>query len=105
MSTNVDIGDREPIPVQVTRYRCPSCSRTMASRSSIRKHINRCWWDPANRGCKTCLHFERERCCGNAAFYGCVGCPTGDTCNAGVDITGPIVNCEAWELNPRSVDA
>jgi hypothetical protein len=49
---------REPIPVRVTRYACPSCGRTASSKSGARKHMGRCWHDPANRGCKTCVYFN-----------------------------------------------
>jgi hypothetical protein len=38
--------------------------------------MSRCWWDPANRACKTCIHFERW----NGDY--------GDTCAKGVDLSG-----------------
>lgn len=49
----------EPTPVKVTRYRCPSCGRTYSGRSGAREHMSRCWYAPENRGCKTCIHFDR----------------------------------------------
>ena len=48
----------EPIPFTVTRYRCPTCTRTGSSKTRIASHMTRCWNDPANRSCKTCEHFE-----------------------------------------------
>lgn len=47
----------EPIPVRVTRYRCPFCSRTRSNKSRTREHIARCWENPDAKGCMTCRHF------------------------------------------------
>jgi hypothetical protein len=46
-----------PIPVVVTRHQCPFCGITRAKRPAMVAHIGRCWWNPAARACKTCLHF------------------------------------------------
>lgn len=74
----------EPIAVQVTRYRCPSCGRTANSRSRTREHMSRCWYSPENRGCKTCIHFDR----GSHAEPE-VGYPgTEEGCLKGVDLSG-----------------
>lgn len=101
-----------PIPVRVTRYRCPSCNHRTSKKALTREHMRRCWWDPANRGCKTCANFEPNDCCGMADAYGCFTpmCPTGDSCAAGIDMaaeaTGPgslAVHCPSWL--PKEVEA
>lgn len=113
----------EPIPLQVTRYRCPHCARTASSKSRTREHMARCWYNPAVRGCKTCKHFDNtyedygEDCnvgvdlSGRPACADCHGtgyadtglfadtdpkCPTckGDAAEIK---PGPIVGCEKWE--------
>jgi hypothetical protein len=66
----------EPIPVRELRYRCPFCGRPAGRPSRVREHMTRCWLDPANRSCKTCVNFER--------MYG----DYGDTCALGVDLSG-----------------
>jgi hypothetical protein len=66
----------QPIPFRVTRYRCPHCPRTGASKARVREHIGRCWTNPATRGCKTCKHFEPY------------GPESGDSCAVGVDLGG-----------------
>jgi hypothetical protein len=112
----------EPIPVHVTRYRCPHCARSASSKGRSREHIARCWRNPEAKGCKTCKHFD------NTYDYG-------DDCNVGVDLAGrpacaacagrgavlgdelgasecpecggdgaairpgPITNCEKWEAS------
>lgn len=82
---------REPIPVRVTRYACPSCARTASSKSRAREHMNRCWRDPANRGCKTCAHFSAaEDACGcePGCNWGNSGESVREHCARGVDLTG-----------------
>lgn len=112
----------EPIAVQVTRYRCPSCGRTEGNRSRARAHMSRCWLDPANRGCKTCAHFERwadeygDACdkgvdlsghpaCSNCAGIGYVSDFAEGRCPACNDVPevrdvlkpGPIIHCDQWQ--------
>jgi len=48
------------IRVKVVRFQCPHCSRTHSKKASAEAHINRCWYNPAARGCKTCRHFSPE---------------------------------------------
>ncbi len=45
--------------VQMTRWRCEHCRRSWSNPRTAREHAARCWYDPANRGCKTCSHFLR----------------------------------------------
>jgi hypothetical protein len=80
----VDIMAREPIPVRVVRYGCPSCGRTASSRSRTREHMSRCWWDPANRGCKTCRHFDE----GDSADWATGYQGSDEGCARGVDLSG-----------------
>lgn len=66
----------QPIPVRVTRYRCPHCTRSASSKQRCREHIARCWRNPDAKGCKTCKHFDNTY-----EDYG-------EDCNVGVDLTG-----------------
>lgn len=101
----------EPIAFTVTRFRCPTCSRTASSKARTREHMARCWFNPANHGCKTCAHFGGDM-------------EGGDHCAVGVDLRRfdetwegewpeesvmvpvpngaslPIVHCEKWEVQP-----
>jgi hypothetical protein len=113
----------EPIPVKVTRYRCPFCPRTRSSKTQMRKHIGRCWENPDAKGCKTCEHYEPgeagdfatgypgvDEFCGEgvsldgrAACGDCGGYPESlpdcSTCggNGAAVAPGPIVHCPKWE--------
>lgn len=86
-----DLQLREPIPVRVIRYGCPSCARTASSKSRARDHMSRCWHDPANRGCKTCAHFnaDADACgCEPGCNWGNGGESVREHCAKGVDLTG-----------------
>lgn len=90
----------EPIPFTVTRYRCPSCSRTGSSKTRIADHMTRCWRDPANRGCKTCDAFMPFQ------PAGCDGPEEPEHCLQGLalpvverdwgETTMPMLHCELW---------
>lgn len=97
----------EPLRLQVIRWGCAHCSKKYASRSHAREHIARCWYNPAARGCKTCVHFT--------PYYR----DEPDDCAEGVDLRGtevieieagrdpvsapqwfnpgPIVGCAKWQ--------
>jgi hypothetical protein len=114
----------EPIPVKVTRYACPSCGRTATRPSRTREHMSRCWWDPANRSCKTCVNFERwaseygDSCAKGVDLSGHPGCArcaeygfipgVEDKCSACNDVPevrdllkpGPIIHCDLWQEGP-----
>jgi hypothetical protein len=96
-----------PIPVLVRRFACPHCRYRRAKRDAVAAHIGRCWFNPANRTCKTCKHFEPVACCGMADVYGCYTpmCPTDPTCAAGVELDAdpPNVDCGRWELDYDSL--
>jgi len=49
----------EPTKVLMTRWRCEHCRKSWANRRTAVDHAGRCWLDPGNRGCKTCVHFGR----------------------------------------------
>lgn len=77
----------EPIPVRVTRYRCPFCRRGHSTKARAVDHIGRCWHNPAVRACKTCAH--NELCeCEPEVGYCCGTCATG-LCAAGVQLRDP----------------
>lgn len=89
-----------PLAVRVTRYRCPACARSHATKQRCVEHIARCWYAPENRSCKTCTHFEiddndiDER--GYVTYEG-----LGPVCNAVAEEFGewkdlPVVGCSKW---------
>lgn len=98
----------EPIPFTVTRFRCPTCPRTHASKARTREHMARCWFDQANRGCKTCAHFEPYSPAGDEPESCAVGIdlhvevvdeliPEGAIVSPS-DRTQPITGCDRWEV-------
>lgn len=119
----------EPIPFKTTRYRCPHCPRTGASKARITEHMGRCWLNPAARGCKTCKHFEpygpewgdacrlgvdltgRPQCKTCAGFgdvpgedLGMTECP--ECAGDGAEVkAGPITGCAEWEIDPQRAEA
>ena len=80
-------------PFTVTRYRCPHCRRTWATRARAEVHIAKCWY---NHGCKTCRHADL------------LGGSYVDGCQLGEDLSDPdepqrIVprgQCPLWEATP-----
>lgn len=115
-----------PIPVRVTRHRCPYCPKSYSRPGRTLEHIARCKRNSDNRGCMTCRHFDdfdgcavgvsldgRDACtrCGgqNYVFTGEVWrprfakpgrvmaqCP--ECGGDGAEVKpGPIVHCEKWE--------
>jgi endogenous inhibitor of DNA gyrase (YacG/DUF329 family) len=48
------------IRLKVVRYQCPHCRRTHSKKQAAELHIARCWYNPAARACKTCVHFTPE---------------------------------------------
>ena len=64
--------------------------------------MSRCWFDPANRGCKTCRLFYRdaEWADGCAAGVDLSGHPCCQRCNGfgytqdGMDVGGPCPDCD-----------
>lgn len=49
--------ESEIIEYVTTRHRCTWCRKSWGSRALVEKHLPRCWYRPANQGCKTCIHF------------------------------------------------
>lgn len=87
-----------PVPMTVTRWKCPHCNRGHSSRPAALAHIGRCWRNPALRGCKTCANFcpagyETEEDCGlGISLLG-----SGNEGDLDYVRPGPIVGCEQWE--------
>jgi hypothetical protein len=82
--------------LRVTRYGCPCCPRTHATRRDALAHVGRCWVNPDNRGCKTCAHFE-ERMPGEID----TGYPgEEEACALGVSLAGQ----DAYEFCPAHTD-
>lgn len=94
-----------PVTIRVTRYACPHCSRSRAKRQATIEHIGRCWKNPANRTCKTCIHFDPggDACgCEPGCNWGSSG-PEMPSCAAGRDLPddyAPVTNCPKWETQP-----
>ncbi len=83
-----------PIAIQVTRYRCPYCTRSRAKKAATEQHIARCWHNPGTRSCKTCVHYEAAD--PNGPYPEHPGWP--ESCGADRDITAGIAtDCPQWE--------
>lgn len=79
----------QPIAVRVTRYKCPSCSRTASTRARSSAHIARCWSNPEARGCKTCKNFEPAHdACGCEPGCNWGGQPAPESCAVDVSLAG-----------------
>lgn len=85
-----------PIPIVVTRHQCPYCYRTRAKRSAIVEHMQRCWYNPAAKACKTCINYY-------PGDNGCEGdpycnCASPESCSVrGIDLNGTLrVHCDQW---------
>lgn len=101
----------EPLRVTVVRWKCPTCGRNHSSKARALKHMPACWYNPAARGCKTCVHFT--------PYYR----DDPDECAEGVDLRGtevieaeagrspvdapqwfnpgPITGCSKWQPIPE----
>ena len=90
----------EPIPKQVTRWSCPHCHRSWSKRRSASDHIERCWFNPANRSCKTCFfRVEPDEEYGYVTNEGClagVKLERDPEHPSGVFAVLPL-HCEKWE--------
>lgn len=84
----------EPAKRLVVRWGCGYCRRSYSSRTRTVEHMGRCWYNPAVRSCKTCVHFRGDR-------------GGGESCRAGVaipipgDIEGRTTlptGCSLWVL-------
>jgi hypothetical protein len=91
-----------PIAVKVTRYACPFCARSRAKKTATEAHIGRCWFNPENRTCKTCAHFEDAETyepCYPGRPCSCQHAPP--RCNADVDLPEwertPVAGCPLWQ--------
>ena len=116
----------EPIPVRELRYRCPFCGRAAGRPGRVREHMARCWWNPENRGCKTCVHFDRgydeygDGCFKGVDLWGrpaCKECGGHGSIIVGPDLgvsecgacggdgaevkPGPIIHCDQWQERPE----
>ncbi|MFE2710560.1 hypothetical protein ACFXKI_00865 [Streptomyces mirabilis] len=94
-----------PIPVVVTRYRCPHCPTSRAKKAAAQAHVDRCWHNPAVRSCKTCVHFDPggDACgCEPGCNWGASG-PTPPSCGAEVPLPEdyrPVTGCPSWQPRP-----
>ncbi|WP_304452862.1 hypothetical protein [Nocardiopsis sp. YSL2] len=90
----------EPRQITVTRYVCPYCSRGHAKRYPATVHIGRCWKNPDNHGCKTCIFHTPAGGKRGGCIPGqdCDRNVTDESCGQGIDITGGLkTHCPDWE--------
>jgi hypothetical protein len=88
-----------PARITVVRWKCPHCSRSRSSRKAAVEHIGRCWFNPANRTCRTCEHWQGA--VGPCGEYGCNGCGSEAFCRIGKEL-GAYDNtehCPDWLHN------
>lgn len=103
-----DMTAPQPRKVTVTRYRCPFCRRQNSSKKTIAEHIARCWHNPATRGCRTCLHFERGRAVATYSAYEppeALDAP--DECAVGEELPEngfPVTDCPLWRDRDEDED-
>lgn len=94
------------LPVVVTRWKCPHCTFSRSKVAATEAHIDRCWHNPNNRGCRSCAHFERaggDSCdCDSNCMWGATSWP--DHCTQGRELPDqrPIIGCPVWEPTPRA---
>lgn len=91
----------QPIPIRVTRYKCPHCARSHSKKPACVGHIGRCWYNPENRSCSTCVNWRApgggvrcfpERDCDCDVYP--------QDCDAGEILQpdeAPRSNCPKWE--------
>lgn len=83
----------QPVAIRVTRHQCPHCRRTWAHKQAATAHIDRCWHNPDNRACKTCVRYEPPS---EGPYSQHPGWP--EDCSAGEDLTdGLATGCPSWE--------
>lgn len=96
-----------PERIQAIRWRCPHCGRSRSSRSATVEHMARCWYNPAARSCKTCVHFEEgsDGCFDDPSC----NCASGESCRKGLEVdvltknkrTTFPTDCPLWEFFDR----
>lgn len=100
------MSDQDILEFQTVRYRCVWCKKSWGNRPGVEKHIPRCWYRPANQGCKTCVHFTpEERSVDRDDPIGPEYCgvgislahPYGLRNFLGNPTTEPKIGCEEWE--------
>lgn len=93
----------EPEPRVATRFHCLGCGKGYARKPDAVSHMGRCWKLSANRGCKTCTHFEPGG--SEADEHGYTYAQWDDACGQpdGPAIDGPIIGCPLWEQAPWQV--
>lgn len=84
----------EPIRYVVTRYRCPFCPRGHSSRTRAVDHIGRCWYNPANRTCKTCRSFVPDQSEPDVGYNAPEYCAASE--DVDLSVGSPRVNCPLW---------
>lgn len=95
----------EPIKTAVVRFKCPFCNRHHARRPRAVDHIARCWSNPENKTCRTCVFFvpaasEADMC----GVYGCTCGNFPESCELDIELpeNAPVVGCQKWQ--PRNLE-
>lgn len=91
-----------PLELMVKRYQCTSCRFRRATKKDVVEHMARCWYDRANRSCKTCLHFSSDD--GDPE----TGAPAVIWCGARSEEmqyeATPVVGCPLWRDRDEEED-
>lgn len=100
----------EPLKVSVVRWKCPTCGRNHSAKSRAVTHMASCWYNPAARGCKTCVHFtpyhrdEPDDCAEGVDLRGTevIETEAGRTPAFAAQWVnpGPITGCAKWQAKP-----
>lgn len=93
--TDIEITPKpQPRIVIRKRFQCPFCSFSRATKRLVVEHIARCWHDPANKTCRSCVFFER----GHLEGY-VLEREVPDACALGepVQPKEPVVGCHLWQ--------
>jgi hypothetical protein len=90
----------EPVEIVVKRFQCPHCPRSYSARKAAREHVQRCWYNPAARGCKTCVHYVLRDAEPDVGYQGEEYCSLAvpwSLSNAGLETLN--VHCDQWEAS------
>lgn len=83
----------EPIKTTVVRWKCPHCNRHLSRRRKAVEHVDRCFLNPTNRTCRTCVHHRFEESEPETGWH------LPEHCEADVEPEQwPVVNCPLWKL-------
>lgn len=104
---------------RINAYKCDFCKKYSSAKSVITKHEKKCFGNPINRACKTCLHYSHRFInvhTNETAPFSDAFTEQVPFCNAGIkyevvrekSVFAPVFrlknNCELWKLNTDEFD-